>query len=175
MRLSGANSLFICSFYEEQVVQALRRNFLKGAGAVGTVAAALAAGLLKPGQVLAAEWRKDIFGTKGLVEVLKAVGGSAAINSKDIDIEVPEIAENGAIVPIKVTSKIVGAENITLLVEKNNFPLVATFALGNGTEGYVMTRIKMAQTSAVKVLVKAGGKMYTASKEVKVTIGGCGS
>lgn len=155
-------------------MQGLRRNFLKGAGAVGTVAAALAAGLLKPGQVLAAEFRREVFATKGLVDVLKALGGSAAINSKDIDIVAPDIAENGAAVPITVTSKIAGAESITLLVEKNNFPLVASFALSGGTEGYVMTRIKMAQTSAVKVLVKAGGKVYTSSKEVKVTIGGCG-
>lgn len=155
-------------------MQGLRRNFLKGAGTVGTVAAALAAGLLKPGQVLAAEFRREAFATKGLIDVLKAVGGSAAINSKDIDIVAPDIAENGAAVPITVTSKIAGAESITLLVEKNNFPLVATFALSSGAEGYVMTRIKMAQTSAVKVLVKAGGKVYTSSKEVKVTIGGCG-
>ena len=169
----GVNCLYAV-FIEEWVVQSLRRNFLKSAGAAGTVGAALAAGLLKPGQVLAAEWHKETFGTKGLLEVLKAVGGTAAISSKDIDIEVPDIAENGAAVPVKVTSKIAGAESITLLVEKNNFPLVATFARSGGTEGYIMTRIKMAQTSSVKVLVKAGGKVYTASKEVKVTIGGCG-
>jgi len=155
-------------------VQALRRNFLKGAGAAGTLAAGLAAGLLKPGQVLAAEWHKDFFGTKGLTEVLKALGGSAAINSKDIDIKAPDIAENGAVVPIEVTSRLAGPESITLMVEKNNFPLVASFALSGGAEGFVMTRIKMAQSSQVKVLVKAGGKMYTASREVKVTIGGCG-
>lgn len=155
-------------------MQALRRNFLKGAGAAGTLAAALATGLLKPGQVLAAEWHKEIFGTRGLVDVLKALGGSAAINSKDIDIKAPDIAENGAVVPIEVTSRIAGTESITLLVEKNNFPLVATFALSGGAEGFVMTRIKMAQSSQVKVLVKAGGKMYIASREVKVTIGGCG-
>jgi sulfur-oxidizing protein SoxY len=147
---------------------------LKGTGAAGTVAVALAAGLLKPGQVLAAEWNKAAFDSKSIIEALKGIGATAAVDSKDIAIKAPDIAENGAVVPVEVTSKIPGTESIAIVVEKNDRPLIAVFNLLNGAEGFVSTRIKMAQTSDVKVVVKAGGKMYTAKKEVKVTIGGCG-
>jgi sulfur-oxidizing protein SoxY len=151
-----------------------RRTFLKGAGAAGTVAVAVAAGLLKPTEVLAAEWNKAAFDAKGMPDTLKAVGATGAADSKDITIKAPDIAENGAVVPVEVTSKIAGTSSIVLMVEKNASPLTANFDLANGAEGYVSTRIKMGQTSNVRVVVKAGGKSYTAVKEVKVTIGGCG-
>ena len=155
-------------------MNSLRRTFLKGAGAAGTVGVALAAGLLKPGQALASEWNKAAFDAKSIIDALKGIGGSSAADSKDILIKAPDIAENGAVVPVEVTSKIPGTEQISIVVEKNDRPLIAVFNLLNGAEGFVSTRIKMGQTSSVKVLVKAGGKMYTTSKEVKVTIGGCG-
>lgn len=151
-----------------------RRTFIKGAGAAGTVAVAAAAGLLKPTQVLAAEWNKAAFEAKGMPDALKAIGASGAADSKDILIKAPDIAENGAVVPVEVTSKIAGTSGIVLLVEKNANPMVADFELANGADGYVSTRIKMGQTSNVRVVVKAGGKTYSAVKEVKVTIGGCG-
>lgn len=151
-----------------------RRTFIKGAGAAGTVAVAAAAGLLKPTQVLAAEWNKAAFDAKGMPDALKAIGASGAADSKDILIKAPDIAENGAVVPVEVTSKIAGTSGIVLMVEKNAQPMVADFELSNGAEGYVSTRIKMGQTSNVRVVVKAGGKTYSAVKEVKVTIGGCG-
>lgn len=152
----------------------LRRTLLKGTGAAGTVAVALAAGLLKPGQVLAVEWNKPAFESKGIIDALKGVGGITAIDSKDITIKAPDIAENGAVVPVEVSSKIPATESISILIEKNDRPLIAVFHMLNGAEGFVSTRVKMAQTSDIKILVKAGGKMYTARKEVKVTIGGCG-
>jgi len=152
----------------------MRRTFLKGTGAAGTVAVAIAAGLLKPSGVLAAEWPKASFESKNVADALKGVGASGPVESKDILIKAPDIAENGAVVPVEVTSKVAGTESIIILVEKNNNPMVASFNLSNGAEGYVSTRIKMAQTSGVRVAVKAGGKTYTAAKEVKVTIGGCG-
>ena len=151
-----------------------RRTFIKSAGAAGTVAVAAAAGLLKPTQVLAAEWNKAAFEAKGMPDALKAIGASGAADSKDILIKAPDIAENGAVVPVEVTSKIAGTSGIVLLVEKNANPMVADFELANGADGYVSTRIKMGQTSNVRVVVKAGGKTYSAVKEVKVTIGGCG-
>lgn len=151
-----------------------RRTFLKSAGAASTVAVAVAAGLLKPTQVFAAEWNKAAFDAKGMPDALKVLNAAGAADSKDIIIKAPDIAENGAVVPVEVTSKIAGTTNIALLVEKNANPLSANFDLANGADGYVSTRIKMGQTSNVRVLVKAGGKSYTAVKEVKVTIGGCG-
>lgn len=151
-----------------------RRTFIKGAGAAGTVAVAAAAGLLKPSEVLAAEWNKAAFDAKGMPDALKAIGASGAADSKDILIKAPDIAENGAVVPVEVTSKIAGTTGIVMMVEKNANPMVADFELSNGADGYVSTRIKMGQTSNVRVVVKAGGKTYSAVKEVKVTIGGCG-
>lgn len=151
-----------------------RRTFLKGTGAAGTVAVAVAAGLLKPTELLAAEWNKNAFDAKSIPDALKGIGAQAGATSKDITIKAPDIAENGAVVPVEVTSKIAGTQTIAILAEKNPSPLLADFGLSNGAEGYVSTRIKMGQTSPVKVVVKAGGKYYTAQKEVKVTIGGCG-
>jgi sulfur-oxidizing protein SoxY len=151
-----------------------RRTFIKGAGAAGTVAVAVAAGLLKPTEVLAAEWNKAAFDAKGMPDALKVLNATGSADSKDITIKAPDIAENGAVVPVEVTSKIAGTSSIALLVEKNANPLTANFDLTNGADGYVSTRIKMGQTSNVRVVVKAGGKSYTAVKEVKVTIGGCG-
>lgn len=151
-----------------------RRTFLKGTGAAGTIAIAIAAGLLRPGRVLAAEWNKAAFEAKTTADVLKDINASGAAKSSDILIKTPDIAENGAVVPIEVTSKIPGTTDIAILAEQNANPLIAEFTLANGAEGFVSTRIKMAKTSNVTVVVKAGGKVYIASKEVKVTIGGCG-
>ncbi len=152
----------------------LRRTFLKGTGAAGTVALAVAAGLLKPGQVLAAEWNKNAFEAKNLADAMKGIDAAAAAKSGDIMIKAPEIAENGAVVPVEVTSKIAGTTDIAIFVDQNVNPLIANFNFSNGAEGYVSTRIKMAKTSNVTVVVKAGGKSYMTAKEVKVTIGGCG-
>ncbi len=152
-----------------------RRTFLKSASAASTVAVAVAAGLIKPTSVMAAEWNKNAFDAKNVADAMKGMGiAGAAADSKDILIKAPDIAENGAVVPVEVTSKIAGTTAIAMMVEKNANPLTANFDLENGAEGYVSTRIKMGQTSNVRVVVKAGGKSYTAVKEVKVTIGGCG-
>jgi len=150
-----------------------RRNVLKGAGAAGAVSVAMAAGLLKPGTVFAAEWNKAVFDSRDLGSVMSAVGGAGAA-AGDISVKAPDIAENGAVVPVEITSNIAGTESITLIGEKNTMPMLAQFDLSNGAQGYVSTRIKMGATSNVRAVVKAGGKMYTAAKEVKVTIGGCG-
>lgn len=152
----------------------LRRTFLKGTSAAGTVAVAIAAGLLKPGQVLAAEWNKVAFNATTTADAMKGLNAAGATESKDIMIKAPDIAENGAVVPVEVVSKVPGTTSIMIFVDKNQNPLTADFELSNGAEPFVSTRIKMANTSHVRVAVKAGGKAYTASKEVKVTIGGCG-
>jgi sulfur-oxidizing protein SoxY len=151
----------------------LRRSILKGAAASSTVAVAVAAGLLKPGQALAA-WNKAAFEAKNMADAMKAANISSPADSKDIVIKAPDIAENGAVVPVEITSNIAGTTAMALIAEKNTFPLLADFNLANGAEGYVSTRIKMGQTALVRAVVTAGGKQYTAAKEVKVTIGGCG-
>ena len=152
----------------------LRRTFLKSAGVAGSVVFAISAGLLKSGEVLAAAWNSAAFGAKNISDAMSGAGFAGAAESKDIEIKAPEIAENGAVVPVEATSKIPGTTSMAIFVEKNPTPMVASFEFMNGTEPYISTRIKMGQTSLVRVAVKAGGKTYMASKEVKVTIGGCG-
>lgn len=152
----------------------LRRSFLKSIGATGAVLAAVGAGLLRSGEVFAATWNKLAFSSNNINDAMKNANYGGAVESKDIVLKVPDIAENGAIVPIEATSNIPGTVSMAFFVEKNEYPMVADFELPSGTEPYISTRIKMRQTSNVRVAVKAGGKVYMQSKEVKVTIGGCG-
>ncbi|MEQ1668822.1 MAG: thiosulfate oxidation carrier protein SoxY [Sulfuriferula sp.] len=149
----------------------LRRNILKGASAAGTLA--VAAGLFGTGNAFAA-YNTAAFSAKSVADALKGMGASAPVESKDIAIKAPDIAENGAVVPVEVTSKIAGTTSIAILAEKNPNPLVASFKLANGAEPYISTRIKMGTTAMIRAVVTAGGKTYTTAKEVKVTIGGCG-
>jgi len=152
----------------------LRRTFLKLTGGVGALAAAYAAGLVASGQAWAATWNKAGFDAKTLADVMKSLGATGATESKDIIITAPDIAENGAVVPVAITSKLPNTQQISIVAEKNPFPLAATFDVAGGGEGYVSARIKMGQTSDVWAVVKADGKYFTARKEVKNTVGGCG-
>ena len=151
-----------------------RRRVLAFAGGAGTLVVAVAAGLLRTGQAWAAPWNKAGFESKAMADVMKSLGATGAAESKDIVITAPDIAENGAVVPIAVTSKLPNTQQISIIAEKNPFPLAATFDLSGGGEGYVSARIKMGQTSDVWAVVKAGDKYFTARKEVKITVGGCG-
>lgn len=151
-----------------------RRVFLKGAIASSVVAVAAGAGLLRPTRVLAAEWPKDAFAAKGIAEVLKTLhGGSQAADSGEIKIKAPIQAENGAVVPVSISTNLPNVQAISILVEKNATPLVANTEI-TGAGGYFSARMKMAESSNVQVVVKADGKLYTAKQMVKVTVGGCG-
>ena len=151
-----------------------RRKVLKGTGGAAVVGLAFAAGLFRAGSAWAQSWNKAAFETKSLNDAVKAMGGTAPAESKDITITSPDIAENGAVVPFTIASKVPKTESIALLVEKNPNILAASFGIPEGTEPWVNTRVKMGQTSNVIALVKAEGKFYYAAKEVKVTLGGCG-
>ena len=151
-----------------------RRTFLKLTGGAGAFAAAFAAGLVASGQAWAATWNKAGFESKALVDVMRSLGATEAVESKDIIITAPDIAENGAVVPVAITSKLPNTQQISIVAEKNPFPLAATFDIAGGSEGYVSARIKMGQTSDVWAVVKADGKYFTARKEIKITVGGCG-
>ena len=135
---------------------------------------ALLAGLFKPLAALAANWNKDAFGARNAADVLKGLGASGAAPSKDVVIEAPQIAENGAVVPIEVTSNIPGTTSIAVVIEKNPFPLAGKFDFTEGALPFVKLNVKMGETSDVRVIAEAGGRRYTATKEIKVTIGGCG-
>ena len=151
-----------------------RRRVLKGASAAGAVFAAVAAGALKPSDALAVTWNSNAFAAKSTIDAMKALNMGSPADSKDIVIRAPDIAENGAVVPIDITSNIPGTESISLFIEKNPSPYTGTFDVTKGAVPYVHVRVKIGQSSPVRVVVGAGGKYYQAVKDVKVTIGGCG-
>ena len=146
-----------------------RREALRLTAVIGLMAAT---GLIS--QAEAAEWNKAAFDGKSLDDVLKSLGGSSASKSTAVTINAPDIAENGAVVPVGVTTTLPKTQQIAILVEKNPSALAAQFLLTPESEPFVASRVKMGQTSNVHALVKADGKWYVTSKEVKVTLGGCG-
>ncbi len=142
-----------------------RRDFLLGLVAFAALA---------PIKVLAAIWNKAAFETVRLPDATRHLGINDEIPSKAIDIIAPERAENGAIVQVEVKSNIDNTEAIAIFVEKNPTPLIANFMFSNGAEPFVVTRIKMAETSDIKVVVKAGSRYYSHAKNVVVLENGCG-
>jgi sulfur-oxidizing protein SoxY len=153
-------------------MNSIRRHVLKAAGSAGLIGTAIAAGLLKPGQALAA-WNDAGFAATKPADALAAIGASGASASNDLQVKAPDIAENGAVVPVEVVTTLPNVESIAILGEKNANPLIAIYNLTD-FDGSLSTRMKMGQTANVRAVVKAGGKFYTAAKEVKVTVGGCG-
>jgi sulfur-oxidizing protein SoxY len=149
-----------------------RRQALKATGGAGLAALLAAAGLLNPAELLAQA--PGAFEAKTLPEAMKILGAQSPADSSEILIKAPEIAENGAVVPVAVESRIAGTQTIALLIAKNPQPLAASFNIPAGTEASVATRVKMGESSDVYALVMAGGKFYVAKKEIKITLGGCG-
>ena len=140
---------------------------------LAALAAAVPA-LVTPWRALAAGWNKAAFQAKTAAEALQGIGVAAPAESKDILIDAPEIAENGAVVPIEIESRIAGTRSIAVVIDKNPFPLTAKFDFADGALPYVKVNVKLGESSFVRAFAEAGGRHYTASKEVKVTIGGCG-
>jgi sulfur-oxidizing protein SoxY len=160
---------------EDAVMDRRRRKWLQAGGRATLLGLLAATGWLKPGNAQAQTWNGAAFETHSLGDALKALlAGEPAPSKAIVFLQTPEIAENGAVVPIGVNSGIPQTESIAILIEKNPNPLAAVFDIPSGTEPTISTRVKMAQTSSIYALVRAGGKYYIASKEVKVTLGGCG-
>lgn len=130
--------------------------------------------LMLPINAIAAVWNKAAFEAVKLDEATKNLAINAEIPSKDIEIIAPRRAENGAIVQIEVTSRIPDTEAIAVFVEKNPTALIGNFMFSNGALPYLVMRIKMADTSDIKIIVKAGSQYFTASKNVVVLENGCG-
>lgn len=145
-----------------------RRNLMQMTALVGLMASA---GLMT--QAEAAQWDKAAFEAKSVDDVVKALGGAAPTVSDKVTLRAPDIAENGAVVPVGVESTL-NATQMAILVEKNPSALAAMFILPAGSQAWASTRVKMGQTSNVIALVKSDGKWFMSSKEVKVTLGGCG-
>lgn len=151
-----------------------RRTALQAAGGAGLYGALVSIGVLHPGSAAAQAFDQNVFKTAGIAATLKAMGVAGPIESKDVVIVAPDIAENGAVVPVGIKSGLPKTQMMALLVEKNPNALAGTYEILEGTDAEVSMRIKMGQSSDVLALVKADGKYYTARKEIKVTIGGCG-
>jgi sulfur-oxidizing protein SoxY len=156
------------------MIDAKRRILLKGSLAAGAVGVAVGAGLLAPRAVLAA-WPEAAFAATDVTTAIKTLLGiEAGEPGGDITIKAPEIAENGAVVQVSVDSTLAGVKRMVIIAEGNQTPLIAAFDLGEDALPSVTTRIKMAKTANVQALVQTADKTFTAAKEVKVTIGGCG-
>ncbi|MCZ8015572.1 MAG: thiosulfate oxidation carrier protein SoxY [Limnobacter sp.] len=152
-----------------------RRTMLKASSGMTVLGLAVAAGLIKPNEVFAAAgYPEKAFNAKSLDELMKALGSNMPTESKDIAVVAPDIAENGAVVPVGADSKLPKTTEISLLVSNNPSMMSAQFMIPAGTDAKVNTRVKMGKSSDVYALVKADGKYYFAKKEVKVTLGGCG-
>jgi len=138
------------------------------------LAGLLAAAGLVP-QVALAAWSKEAFEAKSLADAVKGLGGSAPALSKDVTLTGPDIAENGAVVPVGAACSLPGVKRLALLVEKNPSALAAVFDITDAVEPNITTRVKMGQSSNVyAVAMMADGKVLYAQKEIKVTLGGCG-
>ncbi len=156
------------------MIDAKRRILLKGSLAAGSVGVAVAAGLLTPRLVLA-DWNAAAFESKDVSAALKGLLGSDAMETNDaVVVKAPDIAENGAVVPVTVETTLSDIAYIAIIASGNATPLVASFALGAAAMPFVSTRIKMGKTADVIAVVKQGDKLFSNAKNVKVTIGGCG-
>jgi sulfur-oxidizing protein SoxY len=150
-----------------------RRTLLKGALAGGAVVAFGGAGLFAP-RTVSAEWPTTAFQAASVNDVLAALGGGEVSAGGEIELKAPDIAENGAVVPVDVSSTLAGVTSIAILVEGNDRPLTSVWHFSGQAEPFVSVRLKMAKSSKLVALVQADGKSYKAEKEVKVTVGGCG-
>jgi sulfur-oxidizing protein SoxY len=155
---------------------AARRTILKAAIAGGVVGMGFTGAFPFPAYANAdaKDWPQNAFKQKSEADALKALYGKSAEASDKVSLDAPEIAENGAVVPIAASSTLPSVTGIAILVLENPFVLAAAYKIPAGTAAAVSNRLKMAKTSKVVAVVESGGKLYSASKEVKVTVGGCG-
>ena len=150
-----------------------RRDALKAAGGLGVFGLLAAIGFIRPELAHAAR-NEAAFSAKSLDAVVAALGATTPTESGGILISAPDIAEDGAAVPVGVLSTLPGTDQIVIMVEKNLNMVAAFFVIASGTMADVQTSIKMGQTSNVLAMVRADGKYFVAKREVRVTLGGCG-
>ncbi len=156
------------------MMQKGRRDFLQAFGNATLVAGVLGAGLLKPGSARAVECNRAAFDAKTAADALRLIGAAGAEASRDILLKVPEVAENCAAVPIEVVSQIPGTTRLSVLVDKNPFPLALQFNFAAGATPRFQAKLKMAETSRLRIVASAAGRHYTIFRDVRVTVGGCG-
>jgi sulfur-oxidizing protein SoxY len=152
-----------------------RRLILQGAAGVALIGLGNLPFLAAPASAAANDkYPEEAFRQKSEADAIKALYGQTAEPSDKVKLDAPEIAENGAVVPISVTTTLDKVTSISFFVAENPNALAASYRIPDGTLPSVANRLKMAKTTNVVAIVEAGGKLYSASKEVKVTVGGCG-
>lgn len=156
-----------------KIMEKQRRKVLKSGSGAALLGLLATAGVIRPGMALA-ESNRTAFEARSMAATLKAIGAASLVDSTEVQLSGPDIAENGAAVHLGISSTLPNVTMIAILVEKNPNPLAVAFRLPEGTQANVQTRVKMAQSSNVYVLVKAGGRFFMANKEIRVTLGGCG-
>lgn len=151
-----------------------RRDFLQAFGSAAALGPLLAAGLLRPGAALAVSINRAPFEARTAVDALRLIGAAGAETSGDILLKTPELAENGAVVPIEVVSSIPGTTRLAVIIDRNPFPLTLQFSFAPEAVPRFQARVRMAESSRLRIVASAGGRHYTVFREVKVTLGGCG-
>ena len=149
-----------------------RRLLLQGAGSVALIG--LGFGTMPALAAANDKYPQDAFKQKGDADAIKALYGKTAEASDKVKLDAPEIAENGAVVPIAVATTLTDVTSIAFLASENPNALAAYYVIPEGTVPALANRLKMAKTCNIIAIVEAGGKLYSATKEVKVTVGGCG-
>ena len=147
------------------------RNILR---AGGSAMLASFAGMLLTNRGYAANWDKADFESREFEKVLSALQGTRAVTSNRITLRCPETVENGSVIPVEIQSDLPDTDAIAIMIDNNPFPLAAKFDLYGGATGYLATRIRLAQSSPVRAIVRSGGQTYSVSQLVKITVGGCG-
>src|SRR5436190_17570191 len=153
---------------------ATRRLILQGAGAVALVGLGNLPFLTPALAAANDKYPEEAFKQKADADAIKALYGKTAEPSDKVKLDAPEIAENGAVVPVSVSSSLPDVASISIFVSENPNALAASYKIPAGTLPNVANRLKMAKTTNVIAIVEAGGKLYSTSKEIKVTVGGCG-
>ena len=151
----------------------LRRTVLKGAGAASALALLLAAGMLRPLAAHAATWNKTAFAADTVEAAFAALGVAGMDEHPDIDLIVLEHAENGAVVPVTVTSKLPGTRSIAIFVHENHTPLAASFECAERMVAEIAVRLKLADSSVVEAVVGTSDRHYALRRQVNITISGC--
>lgn len=156
-------------------IRELRRKLLREGIRSSLLLPLLGSGLLRPGRVLASEWKSHAFTARSTAEALQQLAVSKATESRDIVINAPEIAENGAKVDVEITCNLPGARSLLLLADRNPMPLCAEISFSGKALPYAKLQIKLAESTLVRALIRTNdGRTHVAIREIKVTLGGCG-
>lgn len=153
----------------------LRRKFLREGIGASLLLPLIGGGLLLPGRVLASEWKTRAFTARSTADALQQLAVSGATESRDIVINAPEIAENGAKVDIEIASNLPGTRSLLLLADRNPMPLCAELNFAGNALPYAKVQVKLAESTRVRALARTSdGRTHVAIREIKVTLGGCG-